>query len=211
MLEVCESIAARRPRLEIHPLWIGGKADPVRLVFDAHPGPAVAASIVDMGTRFRMVATVVDVIDPPQPLPRLPVARAVWRPRPDLATNAAGWIYAGGSHHTSFGYAVTPEHLADFASMSRVEFVLIDEDTRARPAPRPAPLERPLLPPRQRALIIPAGRAGSSSHGPARIHPRMRAAAVGEVPSQAATPSSGSPISIGLLIGSWLHSNQPPS
>ena len=130
MLEVCESIAAGRPRLEVHPLGIGGKADPVRLVFDAHPGQAVAASIVDMGTRFRLVATVVDVIDPPQPLPRLPVARAVWKPRPDLATGAAGWIYAGGSHHTGFGYAVTPEHLADFASMSRVEFVLIDQETR---------------------------------------------------------------------------------
>lgn len=127
MLEVCESIAADRPRLEVHPLSIGGKADPVRLVFDAHPGAAVAACIVDMGQRFRMVATVVDVIPPPEPLPKLPVARAVWRPRPDLKTNAAAWILAGGSHHTSLGYAVTPEHLADFAAMSGVEFVLIDE------------------------------------------------------------------------------------
>jgi L-arabinose isomerase len=130
MLEVCESIAAGRPRLEVHPLGIGGKDDPVRLVFDAHPGAAVAASIVDMGQRFRMVATVVDVVPPEQPLPRLPVARAVWRPRPDLATNAAAWIHAGGSHHTSLGYAVTAEHLRDFAAMCRVEIVVIDEDTR---------------------------------------------------------------------------------
>jgi L-arabinose isomerase len=129
MLEVCESIAAGRPRLELHPLSIGGKADPVRLVFDAHPGAALAASITDMGQRFRMLVSVVDVVAPLQPLPRLPVARAMWRPRPDLATNAAAWIQAGGSHHTSLGYALGAEHLADFASMSGVEFLLIDERT----------------------------------------------------------------------------------
>jgi L-arabinose isomerase len=129
MLEVCESIAAGRPKLEVHPLSIGGKGDPVRLVFDAHPGQAIAASITDMGQRFRMVATVVDVVAPEHPLPRLPVARAVWRPRPDLATNAAAWIYAGGSHHTSLGYPVTQEHLRFFAGMSGVEFVVIDEAT----------------------------------------------------------------------------------
>jgi L-arabinose isomerase len=129
MLEVCESIAASRPRLEIHPLSIGGKADPVRLVFDAHPGQAIAASITDMGQRFRMIATVVDVVAPEHPLPRLPVARAIWRPRPDLATNAAAWIYAGGSHHTSLGYATTKDHLRTFAGMSGVEFVVIDEST----------------------------------------------------------------------------------
>ena len=129
MLEVCETIAEGRPRLEVHPLSIGGKADPVRLVFDAHPGPAVVASVTDMGQRFRMVASVVDVVASPEPLPRLPVARAMWRPRPDLSTAAAAWIHAGGSHHTSLGYAVTPEHLADFAAMSGVEFLLIDERT----------------------------------------------------------------------------------
>ncbi len=129
MLEVCPSIAAGRPRLEVHPLSIGGKADPVRLVFDAHPGTAVAACVTDMGSRFRMVATVVDVVAPEQPLPRLPVARAIWRPRPDLATNAAAWIYAGGSHHTSLGYAVTPDQLRDFAAMSGLEAVVIDERT----------------------------------------------------------------------------------
>jgi len=129
MLEVCESTAGDRPRLEIHPLSIGGRDDPVRLVFDAHPGPAVAASITDMGQRFRMVATVVDVVAAEQPLPRLPVARAVWRPRPDLRTAAAAWIHAGGSHHTSLGFAVTTEHLRDFAAMSGIEFLAIDETT----------------------------------------------------------------------------------
>jgi L-arabinose isomerase len=129
MLEVCETIAAGRPKLEIHPLSIGGKADPVRLVFDAHPGTAVVASVTDMGQRFRMVASVVDVVAPLKPLPRLPVARAMWRPRPDLATAATAWIYAGGSHHTSLGFAVTPAHLSDFAAMSGIEFVVIDEHT----------------------------------------------------------------------------------
>ncbi len=129
MLEVCETIADGRPKLEVHPLSIGGKADPVRLVFDAHPGPAIVASVTDMGQRFRMVASVVDVVASPEPLPRLPVARAMWRPRPNLTTAAAAWIHAGGSHHTSLGYAVTPEHLADFAQMSGMEFLLIDERT----------------------------------------------------------------------------------
>jgi L-arabinose isomerase len=129
MLEVCPSIAGGRPRLEVHPLGIGGKEDPVRLVFDAHPGPAIAACITDMGQRFRMVATVVDVVAAEHPLPKLPVARAVWRPRPDLGTNAAAWIYAGGSHHTSLGFSVTAEHLRDFAAMSGVEILVIDEGT----------------------------------------------------------------------------------
>jgi L-arabinose isomerase len=129
MLEVCPSITGGRPRLEIHPLSIGGKEDPVRLVFDAHPGPAVAACITDMGQRFRLVATVVDVVPAEQPLPKLPVARAVWRPRPDLRTAAAAWIHAGGSHHTSLGFSVTKEHLRDFAAMSGVEYLVIDEGT----------------------------------------------------------------------------------
>ncbi len=129
MLEVCPSIAAGRPRLEIHPLSIGGKADPVRLVFNAHPGRAIVACITDMGTRFRIVATVVDVLTPEHDLPKLPVARAVWRPRPNLRTNAAAWIYAGGSHHTALGYDVTQEQLTDFAAMSGLELVMIDERT----------------------------------------------------------------------------------
>ena len=130
MLEVCPTIAAAPPRLEIHPLSIGGKADPVRLVFDAHPGQAIVACVTDMGQRFRIVANVVDVVAPLQPLPRLPVARAMWKPRPSLAVSAEAWIHAGGSHHTSLGYAVTSEHLADFAAMAGVEFVLIDESTQ---------------------------------------------------------------------------------
>ena len=130
MLEVCPSIASGKPRLEIHPLSIGGKDDPVRLVFDAHPGAAVAACVTDMGDRFRMVASVVDVVPAEQPLPRLPVARAMWHPRPDLKTNAAAWIHAGGSHHTSLGYAVTVEHLADFAAMCGTELLVIDADTQ---------------------------------------------------------------------------------
>jgi L-arabinose isomerase len=132
MLEVCPTIAARQPSLEIHPLSIGGKEDPVRLVFDSRPGPAVNAAIVDMGNRFRMVVNGVDVVPPDQPLPKLPVARALWTPQPDLATAAAAWIYAGGAHHTGFSLALTPEHLEDFAAMAGMEFLLIDRDTRLR-------------------------------------------------------------------------------
>ena len=129
MLEVCPTIAGGKPKLEIHPLSIGGKADPVRLVFDAHPGTAIVACVTDMAQRFRIVASVVDVVAPLQPLPRLPVARAMWNPRPNLAVAAEAWIHAGGSHHTSLGYAVTSEQLADFADMSGVEYLVIDERT----------------------------------------------------------------------------------
>ena len=129
MLEICESIAATKPKLEILPLSIGGKADPVRLIFDANTGPAIGASIMDMGQRFRMVANVVDVVPTDEPLPNLPVARALWLPRPNLKVAAAAWIYAGGAHHTSFSYSVTAEHLQDFADMAGIEFMLIDENT----------------------------------------------------------------------------------
>lgn len=129
MLEICESISATKPKLEILPLSIGGKADPVRLIFDANTGPAIGASIMDMGERFRMVANVVDVVPTDEPLPKLPVARALWLPRPNLKVAAAAWIYAGGAHHTSFSYSVTAEHLQDFADMAGVEFMLIDENT----------------------------------------------------------------------------------
>jgi L-arabinose isomerase len=132
MLEICESIASNRPRLEILPLSIGGKADPVRLIFDANTGPAVGAAIMDMGQRFRLLANVVDVVPTDAPLPNLPVARALWLPRPDLKTAAAAWIYAGGAHHTSFSYAVTADHLRDFAEMAGIEFLLIDENTRVQ-------------------------------------------------------------------------------
>ena len=131
MLEICESIAkpGAKPRLEILPLSIGGKADPLRLIFDANIGPAIGASIMEMGKRFRIVANVVDVVPTDAPLPKLPVARALWLPRPSLKIAAATWIYAGGAHHTSFSYAVTAEHLKDFAAMAGVEFLLIDEKT----------------------------------------------------------------------------------
>ena len=129
MLEICELIASDKPKLELYPLSIGGKADPLRLIFNATTGPAVAASIMDMGQRFRMVANVVDVIPTDAPLPKLPVARALWIPRPNLKVAAAAWIYAGGAHHTSFSYSVTAEHLRDFAEMAGVEFLLIDENT----------------------------------------------------------------------------------
>ena len=132
MLEICESIAAATPSLEIHPLSIGGRADPVRLVFDTGSGPAVNASVVDLGTRFRMIVNVVDVVDPPQPLPRLPVARALWLPRPDLPTAAAAWIHAGGAHHTGYSQALTAEHLEDFAEIAGIECLLIDEETTVR-------------------------------------------------------------------------------
>jgi L-arabinose isomerase len=130
MLEICESIASTKPKLDILPLSIGGKADPLRLIFDANLGPAIGASIMDMGSRFRIVANVVDVVPTDEPLPRLPVARALWIPRPSLRVAAAAWIYAGGAHHTSFSYSVTAEHLRDFAEMAGIEFLLIDENTQ---------------------------------------------------------------------------------
>jgi L-ribulose-5-phosphate 4-epimerase len=110
MLEICESIAAAKPSLEIHPLGIGGKDDPARLVFTAPAGAALNASIIDLGDRFRLVVNEVDVVEPPEPLPRLPVARAVWRCRPDFKTACGAWIRAGGAHHTAFSYTVTSEH-----------------------------------------------------------------------------------------------------
>jgi L-arabinose isomerase len=130
MLEVCESIAANKPKLEILPLSIGGKADPVRLIFDANTGPAIGVSIMDMGQRFRMVANVVDVVPTDAPLPKLPVARALWLPRPNLKIAATAWIFAGGAHHTSFSYALTADHLRDFAAMAGIEYLLIDDTTQ---------------------------------------------------------------------------------
>ncbi len=130
MLEICESIAAEKPSLEIHPLSIGGKADPVRLVFDTRSGPAVNASMIDVGDRFRLIVNEVDVVPPDQPLPNLPVARALWVPRPNLKTAATAWILAGGAHHTGFSQTVTSEHLEDFAEMADIEFLLIDHDIK---------------------------------------------------------------------------------
>jgi L-arabinose isomerase len=130
MLEICPSIAAGKPSCEIHPLGIGGKEDPVRLVFDAMPGPALNATLVDLGNRFRLLVNEVDAITPPHPLPHLPVARAVWRCRPDFGTACAAWIHAGGAHHTGFSYTVTREHLEDFAAIAGIEFLVIGNETR---------------------------------------------------------------------------------
>ena len=129
MLEICESIAAEKPFLEIKPLSIGGKADPARLIFNTSPGPAVNASVVDMGNRFRMIVNEVEVVNPDKPLPKLPVARALWIPKPNLEIAASAWILAGGSHHTAFSKAITKEYLEDYAEMLGVEFVLINEST----------------------------------------------------------------------------------
>jgi L-arabinose isomerase len=129
MLEVCPTIAEGRPSLEVHPLSIGGKADPARLVFNVSSGPAVNASVVDLGNRFRMIVNAVDVVPPDAPLPRLPVARVVWVPRPNLKVAAEAWILAGGAHHTGFSQALTAEHLEDFAAMAGIECLLIDEKT----------------------------------------------------------------------------------
>lgn len=131
MLEVCESIAADKPSLEIHPLGIGGKADPVRSVFDAPAGVALNASLVDLGDRFRLIVGEVTAVTPPA-MPKLPVARAVWQCQPDFKTACAAWILAGGAHHTVYSYAVTTEMLTDFALMAGIELVVIDADTRLR-------------------------------------------------------------------------------
>ncbi len=130
MLEVCPTTAEGRPTLEVHPLSIGSKADPPRLVFDIAAGPAVNASLIGLGGRFRLVVNAVDVVPPDESLPKLPVARALWTPRPDLKTAAAAWILAGGAHHTAFSHAATPEMLEDYAEMAGIEYLLIDRDLK---------------------------------------------------------------------------------
>ncbi len=130
MLEICPSIADGKPSLEIHPLGIGGKADPVRLVFKASAGPATNASLVHLGNRFRLLVGEVDSIAPPEELPALPVARAVWKCRPDFQTASEAWIYAGGAHHTVFSHAVTADMLRDFAAIAGVEIAVIGEGAR---------------------------------------------------------------------------------
>jgi L-arabinose isomerase len=132
MLEICPSIAAGKPSCEIHPLSIGGKEDPVRLVFDAPAGPAVNMTIVDVGERFRMVLNEVEVVPPAEPLVKLPVARALWKPRPSLKVAATAWILAGGSHHPVFSQALTTAHFEDLAEIWGVELLAIDEQTRLR-------------------------------------------------------------------------------
>jgi L-arabinose isomerase len=116
----------------VHPLGIGGKADPARLVFNSQTGAAVNAALMDMGNRFRMVVNEVDVVQPDAPLPKLPVARALWYPRPSFKTALAAWIYAGGAHHTGFSLSLTAEHLEDFAEIAGIEFLYIGEGTELR-------------------------------------------------------------------------------
>jgi L-arabinose isomerase len=129
MLEICPSIAAGKPSIEIHPLGIGGKEDPVRMVFDAATGPALNASLIDLGNRFRLVVNEVTAVKAPK-MPKLPVARAVWENKPDFKTACAAWIYAGGAHHTGYSYKVTSEMLEDFATIAGIEMVLIGADTK---------------------------------------------------------------------------------
>jgi len=129
MLEICESIADGKPKCEIHPLGIGGKADPVRLVFNVAGGPALNASVVDMGNRFRLLVNEVEAVTPNHHLPKLPVARVLWKPYPDMKTGCAAWILAGGAHHTCYSQNLTSEHLSDFAEMADIEYVLIGKGT----------------------------------------------------------------------------------
>jgi L-arabinose isomerase len=130
MLEVCPSIAAGKPRIEVHPLGIGGKAPPARMVFDAAPGPAVLATLVDLGDRFRMIVNEIETVAIENAMPKLPVARALWKPYPNMRDAAESWIIAGGAHHSVYSSALSAEYFRDWAEMSGVEFVLIDRDTK---------------------------------------------------------------------------------
>jgi len=129
MLEICPTIGRGKARLEVHPLGIGGKSDPARLVFNVPEGPAVNVSLIDLGTRFRMIVNSVDCVSPEADMPRLPVARALWVPQPDLKTGAGAWILAGGAHHTAFSQAVNAQYLEDFAEIAGVEFIHIGKNT----------------------------------------------------------------------------------
>ncbi|SFE37927.1 L-arabinose isomerase [Thermophagus xiamenensis] len=129
MLEICESIAENTPRVEIHPLGIGGKEDPVRSRFSVAAGPAINASIMDMGNRFRLVVNSVEVVKQEHPMPKLPVASALWVPKPDMKTGVTAWILAGGAHHTVFSKALTAEYMEDFAEMANIEYLHIGEGT----------------------------------------------------------------------------------
>lgn len=131
MLEVCPSLTASKPKIEIHPLGIGGKEDPVRMVFTADPGPGRVLCLVDLGHRFRLIANEVEVVEPNEDLPKLPVARAVWEPKPSLSTSAESWMLAGGSHHTVLTQAASADTVRDFARIARTELVTIDDSTRS--------------------------------------------------------------------------------
>lgn len=130
MLEICESIAADKPTCEIHPLGIGGKEDPVRLVFGVNDGPALNASVVDMGNRFRLLVNEVEAFKPKHSLPQLPVARVLWTPYPDMKAGCTAWLLAGGAHHTCFSQNLSSEYLENFSRMAGLEFVLIDKETK---------------------------------------------------------------------------------
>jgi L-arabinose isomerase len=132
MLEVCPSIGKGKSSLEVHPLGIGGKDDPVRLVFDVAGGSGINVSIMDMGSRFRMLLNPCEVVSAEKPLPNLPVARVVWVPEPDLPTAAEAWILAGGAHHTGFSTAVTPEMIEDFAEIADIELLTIDKEIKIK-------------------------------------------------------------------------------
>jgi L-arabinose isomerase len=132
MLEVCPSIAAGTPSVEIHPLGIGGREDPVRMVFDAVTGPAVVVGMSDLGDRFRLVLNEVEVVEPDEPLESLPVARAVWQPAPDLRTSTEAWIMSGAPHHTVLSSALDTEVITDLAEIARTELIVIDADTTPR-------------------------------------------------------------------------------
>ena len=129
MLEVCPTIAATKPRIEVHPLSIGGKADPDRLVFNGKGGSAIATSLIEMGGRYRLIINTVNAVQPTIDMPKLPVARVLWKPEPSLSEAAEAWILAGGAHHTSFSYDVTEEQMMDWAEMAQIECVLIDKNT----------------------------------------------------------------------------------
>ena len=131
MLEVCPTIASAKPRLEVHPLGIGGKADPARLVFDAAPGHAVIATVVDLGNRLRMIVNEIETVKVYESMPRLPVARALWKPYPNIREASEAWITSGGAHHSVYSTALTAEYFRDWAEMMDIEFVLIDKDTKA--------------------------------------------------------------------------------
>jgi L-arabinose isomerase len=129
MLEICPSIAAQKPRLEVQPLGIGGKDAPARLIFESATGDAMNVTLIDMGNRFRLIVNTLDVIEPLAKMPKLPVASAFWKTHPNLADGAAAWIYAGGTHHSAFTLALTPEYIETFAEYADVEFVIIDKNT----------------------------------------------------------------------------------
>lgn len=129
MLEVCPSVAAQRPRIEVHPLSIGDRDAPARLVFEGHAGSAIVVSLVDMGGRLRLICQDIECVKPIMPLPNLPVARVMWRAMPDLTTGVEAWIIAGGAHHTVLSYDVTAEQMMDWARMMDIEFVHITKDT----------------------------------------------------------------------------------